>query len=229
MTVESQHTGNVSNAQERARANRKDAGAARRSQLLAAAAECFEEVGYAAVTVEMIAARAETSRPTFYAYFRSKDEVFHALVEKMANDLNITQSLEGLDDASPREILAATTRAYVTAVFSMGGVVGLVDVIASVDSEVAAIWATADDHRMNAYGRFLDGLPSGAIDPVFEPERLVRIIGDAIHHGAKRFVHADDAEKERFVLDITEVTERLLGVPADEPDHAHRSPRATPI
>ncbi|EGD53980.1 TetR/AcrR family transcriptional regulator [Gordonia neofelifaecis] len=208
----------MSNAQERARATRKDAGAARRTQLLAAAAECFDEFGYSAVTVEMIAGRARTSRPTFYAYFRSKDEVFFALVEKLANDLNVTQSLDGLEDSSPREILAATTRAYVDAIFSMGGIVGLIDVSAPVMPEIAEVWTTGADRRMRGYGRFLNGLPAGTIDPVIEPERLVRIIGDSIHHGAKRFAGASEEERERFVLDIIAVTERLLGFADDVGD-----------
>lgn len=202
----------MSNTQERARATRKNAGAPRRTQLLSAAAECFDEFGYAAVTVEMIASRAKTSRPTFYAYFRSKEEIFLALVEYVAEQLNVTQSLAGLEDATTRETLAATTRAYLDAVFSMGSIVSLIDVSASVDPEVAAIWTTAADRRIRAYAKFLEGLPEGAIDPAFEPERLVRIIGDALHHGAKRFANAAEEERERFILDIIAVTERLLGL-----------------
>ncbi|AUH69182.1 MULTISPECIES: TetR/AcrR family transcriptional regulator [Gordonia] len=207
----------MSTTQERARASRKDAGAARRNQLLAAAAECFDEFGYSAVTVEMIANRAHTSRPTFYAYFRSKDEVFLALVEKLADELNVTQSLTGLEDAGAREILAATTRAYLDAIFSMGGIVGLIDVTASVRPEVAEIWTSGADRRIRGYARFLRNLPGGTLDPAIEPERLVQIIGDAIHHGAKRLAGADEEAKERFVLDIIAVTERLLGLTDDHP------------
>ena len=207
-----QHTDSVSTAQERARASRKDAGAARRTQLIDAAADCFDEFGYAGVTVEMIAVRAHTSRPTFYAYFRSKDEIFLALVERVAEDLSLTQSLVGLEDASTRQILAATTRAYVDAITSMGGLVALIDVSATTDPAVAAIWNAGVDRRNAGYARYLRNLPAGTIEPTLDPERLVQIIGFAIHHGAKRAAGADDAHKEQFILDIIAVTERLLGV-----------------
>ncbi|MBM7367726.1 TetR/AcrR family transcriptional regulator [Gordonia hydrophobica] len=202
----------MSTAQDRARATRKSAGALRRTQLLTAAAECFDEFGYAAVTVEMIADRAQTSRPTFYAYFKSKDEVFLALVESVSRELDVTQSLTGLEDATPREILAATTRAYLDALFSLGGIVSLIDVTASVDAGVAAIWTTAADRRIRAYARYLNDLPAGTIDPAFEPERLVRVLGDALHHGAKRWANGSDAERERFIVDLIAATERLLGL-----------------
>ncbi len=207
-----QQTVSVSNAQERARAGRRDSGAARRQQLIDAAAECFDEFGYAAVTVEMIAGRAQTSRPTFYAYFGSKDEIFLALVERVSEDLSETQSLDGLDDATPRQILAATTRAYVEAIATMGGLVALIDVTAATDPAVAEIWNAGSARRTGGYARYLRNLPDGVIEPTLDPQRLVEIIGYAIHHGAKRAVGDGAAHKEQFILDIIAVTERLLGV-----------------
>ncbi len=207
-----QQTVTVSNAQERARASRKDAGAARRTQLLDAAADCFDEFGYAAVTVEMIASRAHTSRPTFYAYFRSKDEIFMALVAQVSDQLSETQSLAGLENATTREILAATTRAYVDAIASMGGLVALIDMSATIDPAVAEIWNAGSAKRTSRYATYLRNLPPGVIAPTLEPERLVEIIGHAIHHGAKRAVGTDDAHREQFILDIIAVTERLIGV-----------------
>jgi len=54
---------------------------ARRQQLLDAAIWTFARKGYRGAAISDIIARAEVARGTFYLYFRSKDEVFLAIVE----------------------------------------------------------------------------------------------------------------------------------------------------
>lgn len=46
-----------------------------RNRLIAAAFDLFEQQGYDATTVDDIAARADTSRSTFFRHFRGKDDV----------------------------------------------------------------------------------------------------------------------------------------------------------
>ncbi len=130
----SQQTLSVSNAQDRARAHRKDSGGARRNQLLTAAAECFDEVGLGAATVEMIS------------------------------------------DAFSGHVLRRTVRQY---------------------------------------ANYLKSVDPDLIDPAVEPERLVQMLADAMHHGAKRLANGTAEEKERFILDQIHITERLVGIKAD--------------
>ncbi|MCT7293625.1 MULTISPECIES: TetR/AcrR family transcriptional regulator [Rhodococcus] len=215
----------VSNVQDHARARRKDAGGERRNQLLSAAAECFDEVGVGAVTVEMIAARAHTSRPTFYAYFRSKEEIFLAVVEKIADELTEAQFLEGIETAAPAEVLAATTRAYAEVIFTHGGLVGLIDVAASVNPEVEAIWGSVRRRTMRRFANYLNGLDSDLIDPAVAPERLVLMIADSIHYGAKRLVHSSPEEKQQFIADQILLTERLVGIGARPARDTHSEER----
>lgn len=53
---------------------------ARPQELVAAALELFVEQGYARTRLEDIASRAGVSKPTLYLYFRSKEELFDAVV-----------------------------------------------------------------------------------------------------------------------------------------------------
>jgi AcrR family transcriptional regulator len=55
---------------------------ARREVILDAAAEVFMEVGFAAASMSMIAARVGGSKGTLYNYFRSKEELFEAHVRR---------------------------------------------------------------------------------------------------------------------------------------------------
>jgi AcrR family transcriptional regulator len=56
-------------------------------RILAAALDVFGEVGFAAAGVEHITERAGCSRPAFYQYFSSKDDVFWELASRLGEDM----------------------------------------------------------------------------------------------------------------------------------------------
>jgi AcrR family transcriptional regulator len=58
-----------------------------RRRILGAALDSFAEVGFAETRVELITARAGCSRPAFYQYFSSKDDVFWALAAELGRDM----------------------------------------------------------------------------------------------------------------------------------------------
>lgn len=226
-TWASPHTGPVttSDAQERARAGRRGSGA-RRAELLAAAATCFDELGYAATTVEAITVRARTSRPTFYAYLRSKDEAFLAVTEDVCARLEASQRMERIETTDPLTVLRSTTRAFAEVVFAGGSLVTLIDSRAGLDPEIDEVWS-ALRHRLNRrFAGYLFGLGPDSIDPCVPPGRLVVMLGDSIIRGAARLGRATHEEREQFVLDQTLMIERCVGVvagsaptPVAEPTH----------
>ena len=57
---------------------------ARRQLLLQAALDEFFERGFAAARMEDIARRVDLSKGTVYLYFKSKDDLFRALIEEHA-------------------------------------------------------------------------------------------------------------------------------------------------
>ena len=205
----------TSAAQERARAGRRNSAGSRRGELLAAAAACFDELGYAATTVELIAARAQTSRPTFYAYLRSKDEAFLAVTEQVCSRLEATQQLDRIDSLPPLTVLRATTRAFAEAVFATGSLVALIDGRAGIDPAVGEVWS-ALRHRMDRrFAHYLSGVDPAAIDPCAPPHRLVVLLGDSIIRGAARLGRASDEAREQFVDDQIRMTERCVGIVDD--------------
>jgi AcrR family transcriptional regulator len=56
-------------------------------RILEAALEVFDQVGFAEARVELITARAGCSRPAFYQYFSSKDDVFWALAGQLGKEM----------------------------------------------------------------------------------------------------------------------------------------------
>jgi AcrR family transcriptional regulator len=74
-------------------------------RILGAALEVFAEAGFAEARVESITERAGCSRPAFYQYFSSKDEVFWALAGRLGREMvtlaerlgRVTPDAAGLD------------------------------------------------------------------------------------------------------------------------------------
>jgi AcrR family transcriptional regulator len=74
-------------------------------RILGAALEVIAEVGFSDARVELITERAGCSRPAFYQYFSSKDDVFWALAGRLGTEMvvlaeqlgRITPDAEGLD------------------------------------------------------------------------------------------------------------------------------------
>ena len=65
------------------RENKKEAVAAlHREQIMKAAEKLFMENGYAQTTIEDISKTSEYSRRTIYAYYESKEDILHHIVEK---------------------------------------------------------------------------------------------------------------------------------------------------
>lgn len=61
----------------------------RREMILEAAKQLFEEKGYGPTTVDEIAAQAELGKGTIYSYFKSKEEIYIALLEKVLIGLKV--------------------------------------------------------------------------------------------------------------------------------------------
>jgi AcrR family transcriptional regulator len=87
-----------------------------RSQILADALELFKEKGYHNVSMHEIAAKAEFSIGTLYKYFRSKEDLYSALIIEKAEAVSrvIDEVLSGKDDVENvvREYVNVKTRVF---------------------------------------------------------------------------------------------------------------------
>jgi len=76
----------------------------RRDEIIAVATGIFSRFGYAKTTLVEIARRSAISRPTLYAEFADKDELFSAVITGMANAMleTIDTELAKIDGLRPR-------------------------------------------------------------------------------------------------------------------------------
>jgi AcrR family transcriptional regulator len=81
-------------------------------RILAAAMDVFGEVGFSAARVELITEKAGCSRPAFYQYFSSKDDVFWALAADLGQEM--VELAERLERVTPDAEGVARLRAWIT-------------------------------------------------------------------------------------------------------------------
>lgn len=65
----------------------------KRAQIVSAAVETFQEMGFQQATMDEISARAQVSKRTLYKYFESKENLFHTIAEELTERFNTTLSI----------------------------------------------------------------------------------------------------------------------------------------
>ena len=92
--------------------NKKEAVAAlHRARIMTAAEKLFSEKGYEQTTIEDISKESEYSRRTIYAYFESKDDILHCIIEKGLQALKTDIENAANDNAGFTDAYRAVCRA----------------------------------------------------------------------------------------------------------------------
>ncbi|MEJ7582608.1 MAG: TetR/AcrR family transcriptional regulator [Acidimicrobiales bacterium] len=180
-------------------------------RILGAALDIFAEVGFNEARVELITKRAGCSRPSFYQYFSSKDDVFWKLAGRLGHEMvelgdqigTITPDAEGVA-ALARWIGEFTTLYEAHApVFSAFQA-------ASRDHQPLALGSSSISHRLgNALlrafgpdGRAGDTLATGAV------AILIRC-------NFYRLAMAGTVERQRLIDGLAQIVHRLFVGPVD--------------
>src|SRR3954467_15790327 len=84
----------------------------RMEQSLAAAHTLFAERGYAAVTMDEVAAEVGVTKPLLYNYFGNKEGLYAACMERAGDALSATIAASVAATGSPEEALRAGGQAF---------------------------------------------------------------------------------------------------------------------
>ncbi len=103
----------------------------RRTELLDAARRVFVDRGYFETRVADIVAAAGCSQGTFYLYFTSKDDVLHALLAVLVEDLYAAALAPGPRPADPSRALELTLRHFMHAYRDRAGLIRILEQVAT--------------------------------------------------------------------------------------------------
>ena len=162
----------------------EEARAARRDQIIAAAAECFTRSGYHVTTMADIAEAAGVSKGTPYLYFPGKEALFIALYEEWdcALAARVDAAVGELPEparGSPRVVLAAVASAiaaHVTGNPQTCRVLMEATTLAAYEPAIAATVRTADAASLGQLtGLFQAGIAAGQWPPGTDPALQARL------------------------------------------------------
>jgi AcrR family transcriptional regulator len=162
----------------------EEARAARRDQIIAAAAECFARSGYHVTTMADIAEAAGVSKGTPYLYFPGKEALFIALYEEWDCGLatRVEAAVGGLAEParrSPRRVLAAAASAiadYVLDNPQTCRVLMEATTLAAYEPAIAAkVRAASAVTRDQLTGLFQAGIAAGEWPPGTDPALQARL------------------------------------------------------
>lgn len=170
------------------------------ARILVAAGELFLKNGMRGTSMEAIARAARIAKPTLYAYFRDKDAVFQALVERLAGEWR-TAFLEGLrsDGDVAARIGAALTNKYKATMRLLEGSPHAAELYGEHERSAATVivalereFAGAIEHELMLVGvaraRLITQLLMAAVSGVSTKVQSVAELGPAIRLLTERLV-----------------------------------------
>lgn len=182
----------------------------KRVLLLDAAERVFCRAGYAGTTMAALAAEAGVTRPTMYAYYASKDEVFRALAQRVRAEVLDLQ--ERADRTSPRDTLRGTLTESLHVHVRHHGMITVIAHQALVDLSIRSLQDEIYDRANRRHTRYLERLVSaGVADPPVAPA----VVAEIVTGMTMRFAELAAADPDRFnelTDDLVTAYWRLAGI-----------------
>lgn len=184
------------------------------AELLSAARELFAQDGYAATSLDAIAAAAGVTKGALYHHFDSKRDVFRAVYEAEQRVLADIESKAYHGEDDPWQGFYAACRAFLEASVDPGvqqitlrdapGALGPDAMLASEADELAM---TRDGlrHAMEA-----GSIPTRPVDP------LAQLVFGALCQAATAIARSDDQQREleRMLAELRHLLDALAAAPA---------------
>lgn len=181
-----------------------------RTTILRAAETVFERSGFTQTTIGEIAKAAGVSRPTVYAYFASKEDVFRSLAIAVRDEFLHGQEVD--PDLPATEILRQTLAAYLDAWIRHQGLLAVINHQALIDPEMSQLWHDLHQWPNRRNARFIERLER---DGTANPLVPATVLAEAITGTVRRFAELDSgsrAERTEMVDHLVTIYHRLAGM-----------------
>ncbi|MEU3018301.1 MULTISPECIES: TetR/AcrR family transcriptional regulator [unclassified Nocardiopsis] len=193
-------------------------GDQREAQILDSLDELLRTTPLTGISVDHIAKGAGISRPTLYFYYRSRSEVFVALLRRTLAELSTPPQdlVDAAPELTPRAEIAALLRHVLRSWQDHGAVLRAV-VEAADDPAADAVWRQA----MEAYAHFLEGwierhrAQGTAVDTGDDPADLAAALTWMVERNNYRRFRAGTptgAEIDRHLDTLTGIVLRAIGI-----------------
>jgi AcrR family transcriptional regulator len=110
-------------------------GARTRDALVKAAREVFERDGFLEARITDISATAGVAAGSFYTYFKSKEDVFAAVMDEVNEEMLHPRLRSFADRDDPVSVIEATNRSYLAAYRRNAKLMALMEQVAQIDED----------------------------------------------------------------------------------------------
>jgi len=205
---------------------------ATRVRLLRAARGVFERRGYGAASVADIVNASGLARGTFYVHFKSKREIFIAVVHAVRADLLEGQMRPMEGTGTVREATRFAIEHYLKAFKASARMINLIEEISISDRVVKAAWQeTRDALQANTIHSLERLRERGYADFEGDARIMATVIGGMVERmGSIRYVLGTPFEDEEYFGTITTAYLNAGRIHGDVPiEQARRSGAATTV
>ncbi|CCG04432.1 TetR/AcrR family transcriptional regulator [Blastococcus saxobsidens] len=203
-------------------AARTERARAMRARLLAAARDVFERDGFLDARVTDISAAAGVAHGSFYTYYRSKTDVFRALIAATMDELyaSLGGAADGTQPGSqpldPVDGIDRANRRFVAMYRENTALMALFEQVTTFDPEVRALRHAARERMVGRVRHSIErfqsaGLVAADLDTEYSAHALVAMVNGLVHYW---LVLGGDFDQERLVHTMTRLWAQSLGLPA---------------
>jgi AcrR family transcriptional regulator len=197
-------------------------GVRTREALVNAARTVFERDGFLDARITDIAATAGVASGSFYTYFRSKEDVFAAVIERVNEEMLHPRLREFADRDDPVSVIEATNRSYLAAYRRNAKLMALMEQVAQIDEDFRRM-------RLRRVRSFTDrnakaieqlqarGVADPDLDPVLAAQALSAMVGRMAYF---RYVQGlGNASVDSLARTLTRLWAGALGIPVARDEH----------
>lgn len=184
-----------------------------RSQLLAAAQIVFEEDGYLDARISDISRRAGTAYGTFYTYFRTKEDVFREVAERVVDELY--ESTEPADHGQdPVRRVREANEQFLASYRNHAAFMRVIEQVATMNADFEVMRRNL---RKRAAGRVERSISkyiaAGYTDPALDPHIAAHALVGMIYYFAYAWLSLGEPfDAERSLDTLTLLWTRALGL-----------------
>lgn len=177
-----------------------------RQRLIRAARHVFEERGFVDSRVADITSAAGASYGSFYRYFSSRDQIFHAVADEVFEEMYATAPRE-IRNTEHRSAIAAGHAQYFDFWIENRKILITLDQVAGFDPSVFDRWKELRQSWISFYTDVLDGLKTQGRTPAdIDPYHTACALGAMVEHSLRRWIgHGDEHDRDIALRTLNDI------------------------
>ncbi|MGZ4185903.1 MAG: TetR/AcrR family transcriptional regulator [Solirubrobacteraceae bacterium] len=195
-------------------------GARTRDALVKAAREVFERDGFLDARITDVSATAGVAAGSFYTYFKSKEDVFAAVMDEVNEEMLHPRLRAFADRDDPVSVIEATNRSYLAAYRRNAKLMALMEQVAQIDDDFRRMRLRRVRAFTDRNAQAIEELQQrGLADPDLDAQTAAQALSAMVSRMAYfRYVQGfGNGSLDSLAKTLTRLWAGALGIPPSKP------------